>query len=121
MDAAKVPIVRREVANLVESDPELDWSSTEYVDVRDKNGTIFRLAFIKWHGSSCFLWRQDQIVCENPDEAQTAKMIRIADTLEAMVVGDDGERYTLRRTLFGRRRVQTIQPEAESLALQSAS
>jgi hypothetical protein len=121
MDAAKLPIVRREVANLVESDPELDWSTSEYVDVRDKNGTVFRLAFIKWHGTSCFLWTQDQIVCKNPDEAQTAKMIRIAKTLEAMVVGDDGERYTLRRTLFGRRRVQTIQPGPESLFLQSAS
>jgi hypothetical protein len=41
--------------------------------------------------------------------------------LDAMVVGDHGEQYTLRRTLFGRRRVHTIQPEEESLSLQSAS
>ena len=121
MDAASAPIARREVVNLVEADPELTWSTTEFVDVRDKNGTVFRLAYMKWHGSSCFLWKKDQIICQNPDEAQTAKMIRIAEVLQAIVVGDDGERYALRRTLFGRRRVHTILPEAESLSLQSAS
>jgi len=121
MDAAEFPIVRREVANLVEADPELSWSTTEYVDVRNTNGTIFRLAFIQWRGTSCFLWKQFQIVAKNPDEAQIAKMIRIAGLLDAMVVGDHGEQYTLRRTLFGRRRVHTIQPGEESLSLQSAS
>ena len=121
MHAASAPIARREVVNLVEADPELKWSTTEFVDVRHKNGTIFRLAYIKWHGSSCFLWKQDEIICKNPDEAQTAKMIRMAEALQAIVVGDDGERYTLRRTMFGRRRVQTILPQAESLSLQSAS
>ena len=121
MNAASAPIARREVVNLVEADPELKWSTTEFVDVRDKTGTIFRLAYIKWRGTSCFLWKQDQITCKNPDEAQIAKMVRIAEVLQAMVVGDDGERYTLRRTLFGRRRVQTILPAAETLSLQSAS
>jgi hypothetical protein len=121
MDAAKLPIVRREVANLVETDPELSWSTTEYVDLRQKNGTIVRLPYIKWRGTSCFLWRLDQILCRNPDDAQTAKMIRIAEKLGAIVVGDHGERYTLRRTLFGRRRVHLIQPAAETLSLQSAS
>jgi hypothetical protein len=121
MDAAKLPIARREVANLVEQDHELKWSSTEYVDLREKNGTIIRLPYIKWHGTSCFLWRLDQILCRNPDDAQIAKMVRIAEALKAVVVGDDGERYTLRRTLFGRRRVETIQPVAETFSLQSAS
>jgi len=121
MDAAKLPIVRREVANLVEADPELSWSTTEYVDLRQKNGTIVRLPYIKWRGTSCFLWRLDQILCRNPDDAQTAKMVRIAEALQAVVVGDDGERYTLRRTLFGRRRLHTIQPEPETLSLLSAS
>jgi len=91
------------------------------VDLRQKNGTIVRLPYIKWRGTSCFLWRLDQILCRNPDDAQTAKMVRIAEALQAVVVGDDGERYTLRRTLFGRRRVHTIQPVAETLSLQSAS
>jgi len=121
MDAAEFPIVRREVANLVEADPELSWSTTEFMDLRDKNGTIFRLPFIKWQGTSCFLWRLDQILCRNPDDAQTAKMIRIAEALDARVVGDHGERYTLRRTLFGRRKVLATQPEAESMSFQSAS
>jgi hypothetical protein len=121
MDAAKLPIVRREVANLVEQDPELSWSTTEYVDLREKNGTILRLPYIKWRGTACFLWRLDQILCRNADEAQTAKMIRIAEALQGVVVGDLGERYTLRRKLFWRSRVQTIQPVAETLSLQSAS
>lgn len=114
MDAAKLPIVRREVANLVEADPELSWSTSEFMDMRDANGTIFRFPYIKWQGTSCLLWRLNQILCRNPDEAQTAKMIRIAELLQARVVGDHGERYTLRRTLFGRGRVETILPEAVS-------
>jgi hypothetical protein len=39
-----------------------------------------------------------------------AKMIRMGDALNAQVIGDEGEKYVLRRKLFGRVSIQTEQP-----------
>jgi hypothetical protein len=109
-DAADSPILRNEVASLVEADPELKWSSTEYVDSVGDGGEAVRLPFIKWQGTSCFLWDRGQIICTNPNEAHMAKMIGIADLLHARVIGDDGEQYTLHRGLFGKMKIKMIKP-----------
>ena len=109
-DAADSPILKNEVASLIEADPELKWSSTEYVDTVGDDGEAVRLPFIKWQGTSCFLWDRNQIICTYPDETHMAKMIRIADALAAMVIGDDGERYTLERGLFGKVKIKTTKP-----------
>jgi hypothetical protein len=108
MEAANSPILKHEVASLVEADSELKWSSTEYVDSVGDGGEPVRLPFIKWHGTSCFLWDRDQILCKNPDETHIAKMIAMADLLKAKVVGDDGEQYTLRRGILGKKKVKAI-------------
>jgi len=110
LDAAKNPIAREEVATLIESDRDLEWSATEYVDMKDDTGTVVRFPLIAWRGRSCFCWYRDQIVCKDPDRDQTAKMIHIADALNAQVIGDEGEKYVLRRKLFGRVSIQTEQP-----------
>jgi hypothetical protein len=78
--------------------------------MQEKTGNIVRFPLINWRGISCFWWYKDQILCKNPDQAQTAKLIRIADALKARVIGDDGEKYVLKRSLFGREKVQTVQP-----------
>ena len=109
-DAADSPILKAEVASLVEADPELKWSSTEYVDSVGDDGEAVRLPFIKWQGTSCFLWDRNQIICKNPDETHMAKMIRMAGILDAKVIGDDGERYTLGRGLFGKAKIKTTKP-----------
>jgi hypothetical protein len=109
-DAADAPILKDEVASLVEADPELSWSSTEFVDSVGDGGEAVRLPFIKWLGTSCFLWDRNQILCTNADERHIAKLTQIADALNAKVVGDDGERYTLRRGLFGKPKIETTKP-----------
>ena len=107
-DAAESPILKNEVASLIEADPEMDWSSTEFVDSVGDGGEAVRLPFIKWRGTSYFLWDRNQIICKNPDEKLIAKMIKMADLLQAKVVGDDGERYTLRRSLFGKAKIEIV-------------
>jgi hypothetical protein len=109
-DAAKNPITREEVAKLIEADPDLEWSVSDYVDMKDETGAAARFPLIAWRGRSCFWWYRDQIICKDPDQDQMAKMIRMGDALKAQVIGDDGEKYVLRRKLFGRVSVQIVQP-----------
>jgi hypothetical protein len=110
LDAAKSPITREEISELIETDPELGWSSSDYVDLLERDGSTVRFPAITWMGDSSFSWEHDQILCKNPSEVQTAKLIRMANALLAIVVGDDGERYTLRRGLFGREKIETSLP-----------
>jgi hypothetical protein len=57
---------------------------------------------------SCFWWYRDQIVCSGADEAQIGKLLSIAVALSASVVGDDGEKYELRKTFFGEEKIVTV-------------
>jgi hypothetical protein len=110
LEAARSPITREEVDRLVDQDPELQWSPSDYVDMTDNAGEIVRYPLIRWRGNSCFWWYRDQIISKDPDHGQIEKLTRIAGTLKAQVIGDDGEKYVLRRGLFGRGKVKTIQP-----------
>lgn len=103
------PITREEVDRLIESDPELEWSSSDYVEMKQE-GRTSRSYMIAWKGRSCFLWYQDQITCATPDDEQTEKLVDIAEKLGANVVGDDGERYALSRSLFGKPKIRIFQP-----------
>jgi len=92
LDAAEFPITREEVEGLLQSDGELAWSASDYVDSTEA-GITTRNYMITWKGLPCFLWERDQITCASPDQQQTAKLIDIASRLNALVIGDDGERY----------------------------
>ena len=72
------------------------------MDTKKDAGETTRYDMIEWNGASCFWWYRDQIVCSGPDEAQIAKLLHIAAALHATVVGDDGEKYELRKGLFGK-------------------
>jgi len=109
LDAATNPITREDVDRLIQSDPELEWSSSDYVEMKQEGG-IGRFYLIAWNGRSCFVWSEDQITCATPDEPQVAKLIGIAERLKANVVGDDGEQYTLSRSLFGKHKIKIVQP-----------
>jgi hypothetical protein len=71
-------------------------------------GEAVRHYMIEWKGVSCFWWYRDQIVCSGADEAQIGKLLNIAAALSAQVVGDDGEKYEIRKTFLGRKRIVTI-------------
>jgi len=102
------PITKQEVDNLIAGDPELEWSTSDYVDMKDSAGATSRYYMICWRGVPCFWWYRDKIECSSPDETQQLKLTKMAKTLNAFVIGDDGERYESKRSLFGKETVTVI-------------
>src|SRR5688572_13111279 len=98
LEASRAPITRQDVDALIASDPELTWSTTDYVDMSDDAGAVTRYYMITWRGQPCFWWYRDQIQCSGPDEAQVAKRVQMSRALRARVVGDDGETYPLEQS-----------------------
>jgi hypothetical protein len=97
LEASAAPITKSDADALIASDPELAWSTTDYVDMSDDTGAVTRYWMITWHGRPCFWWYRDQIQCSGPDETQQGKLVQMARALDAYVVGDDGELYPLER------------------------
>ncbi|MEM1203459.1 MAG: hypothetical protein AAGN66_09560 [Acidobacteriota bacterium] len=93
--AADAPITKQDVAALMAADPELAWSTTDYVDMSDEAGAVTRYWMMTWRGQPCFWWYQDQVLCSDPDEAQISKLVQMSRVLRARVFGDDGEEYPL--------------------------
>jgi hypothetical protein len=93
LDASTAPITKRDVDTLIAGDPDLAWSTTDYVDMSDDAGAVTRYWMITWRGQPCFWWCRDQIQCSVPDDAQQSKLVQMARALNAFVVGDDGEIY----------------------------
>ena len=101
LDSAQNPVSRDEVDRVVMDDPELEWSTDEFVEMSDDTGIITRYNMILWKGHSAFWWYRDQILCSGPSKSQIMKLVDIAVRLAAIVVGDDGERYSVKRSRFG--------------------
>ena len=112
LESASAPITKTDVDALVAADPELAWSTTDYVDMSDDGGAVTRYWMITWCGRPCFWWYRDQIQCSSPDDAQQLKLARIARTLNAYAVGDDGEHYTIQRSFLGREKLVTHDSDA---------
>jgi hypothetical protein len=108
LDASTNPISRDEIDHLITTDPTLEWSNQDFVDMKSDAGETVRYYMIDWNGVSCFWWYRDQIVCSGADEAQIGKLLSIAVALSASVVGDDGEKYELRKTFFGKEKIVTV-------------
>jgi hypothetical protein len=111
LDASEMPISKQDVDALIRDDSELEWSKDDYVDMKDEKGVITRYFLINWKSSPCFWWYRDQIRCSNPDKAQQIKLIKIAHLLHAYAIGDDHERYEVRRNIFGREKVIIVNPD----------
>jgi|SRR4051812_8420320 hypothetical protein len=93
LDSADNPITKSQVEELVASDPELTWSTDDWVDMSNDDGEVIRYFFIIWNGEPCFWWYRDEIRCSGPSDEQLLKMTAIAAHLDANVIGDDGEAY----------------------------
>jgi|GEM_PF-1118003 hypothetical protein len=107
IDAHTNPITKSDVEMLISSDPELSWSES-YIDMRvDDEVTRFHL--IEWKGSPVFWWYQSEIIFKSPDESALIKLIEIANSLNAYVVGDDGESYRLTKDESGILSVEVFQ------------
>ncbi len=112
LEASQAPITKQDVDALIAADSELEWSTSDYVDMKDDAGAVTRYAMITWNDVSCFWWYRDQITCSNPDEAQQMKLARIARSLNAYVLGDDGERYGIRKNILGKEKIAVVDPKA---------
>lgn len=111
IDAEKNPITKPDVDALIDRDRELSWSNSDFVDLKDRQtGTVVRYFSIAWKGQPCFWWYGGGVHCKSPKEHQIAKMVTMARSLHAYVVGDDKERYELRRPLLGREKVVIVRP-----------
>ena len=87
------PIVTDEVNQLVDSDSELSWSQSDYIEMlNDKKETVRHYAIL-WNGQPKFLHVDGEIRCSNPDKKTIAKMREIAKELGAIVQGDEDEVY----------------------------
>jgi hypothetical protein len=93
LEASSAPITKEDVDALIASDPELGWSTTDYVDMGDDTGAVTRYWMITWRGQPCFWWYRDQIQCSSPDDARQLKFTQMARALNAFAVGDDGEMF----------------------------
>ena len=94
LDAANDPISKADVDALITSDPELDWSTNDYVDMADDERKVTRYFFILWRGKPCFWWYRNEVLCCGPREEQISKMLKMARQLNARVIGDEDEEYT---------------------------
>jgi hypothetical protein len=112
LESASVPITKPDVDALVASDPELEWSATDYVDMSDDAGTVTRYYMIRWRGEPCFWWYRDQIQCAGPNDEQQLKLAQIARVLKGYAVGDDGERYELHKGLLGKEKLVVVNADA---------
>jgi hypothetical protein len=110
-EASKSPITKEEVNVAIAGDPELEWAVSDYIEMADASGAIQRIPLIAWKGVSCFCWCKDQITCSGPAEQQIIKLCKLAQALNAYVVGDDGERYELRKSFLGREKLITLPVE----------
>ena len=110
-DSASQPVTKQEVDALIAADSELEWSTTDYIDMSDDKGVVTRYFLINWKDVPCFWWYRDQLQCSNPDEAQQLKFAQIARALNAHCIGDDNERYEIKKGFFGKEKLVII-PDA---------
>jgi hypothetical protein len=111
LDASKTPISKEDVDTAIANDRELGWAASDYIEIADDGGAITRYSMIAWNGVSCFYWFKDQIICSGPDEQQMVKLCNLAQALNAYVVGDDDERYELRKNFLGTKKLVTLSAE----------
>jgi hypothetical protein len=104
-DSESEPVTKEDVDKVVASDSTLSWSESDYVEMREDDGTVQRYFLINWNGEPVFWWYKSEMQCKNPIEAQLLKLIEIGKALGARVVGDDGEKYESGKTIFGKSKI----------------
>ena len=53
LEAAESPITKEEIDGLVGADSELEWSTLDYIDMRNEAGSVVRFPMIRWRGLRC--------------------------------------------------------------------
>jgi hypothetical protein len=107
VDAATAPVTRADIDAVVAADPELDWSPTDGATMQAEDGSLTFHPMITWNGESCYWWDKDKIMYKYHKEEHVRKLVELARALSAYVIGDEGERYDLRRDRFGNEQLVT--------------
>jgi hypothetical protein len=110
LDAADIPITKADVDLLISADSELSWSD-EYVDMLVED-VVTRFHLISWRGDACFWWYKNEIRFNSRESDKQIKLVKIANLLNAFVVGDDHEHYQLATNANGSFTVKVIDPDA---------
>lgn len=106
LDADTKPITKEQVDKAVESASDLEWSQTDYVLRMNKEGATTRYYAIEWKNRPCFIWLEHEITCSSPKSDDIVmRMVELANSLDAYTVGDDGEHYTIKKSLFGKKKL----------------
>jgi hypothetical protein len=108
LGASSNPITKEDIDAAISNDPELAWSTSDYPLEADGSR---RYDAITWNGAPSFWWHDNEIVCKTPDDKQIIKLVPLAQALNAYCVGDDGERYELRRSFLGKEKLVTLPAE----------
>ena len=94
LDAQRVPITNADVDTLITRDADYAWSTSDVLDIRDhETGEERRQWSLEWRGEFLAWWDRGELSSKSPDEVQALRLLRLADALGAMVVGDDDELY----------------------------
>lgn len=81
-DAEKNPILKSDVDALVKADRELSWSTTDYIQMKDKRtGDVVRYFGVIWKGQPSFWWFKSEVISSSPTDPQIAKMVTMAQSL----------------------------------------
>ena len=104
-DSSSKPVTKTDVDCIIASDNSLSWSTSDFVDMTEADGSVARYFDINWKGEPAFWWYRSEIKCKNPTDAQILKLAEMAKALGAMLLGDDGERYELGKSFFGKPKV----------------
>jgi hypothetical protein len=88
VNGASLPIEPEEWLEVVQADPDL-----ELVGSMGPH-------FVRWSGESTLVepwldWSQGSVFTKNPDQALVTKMIQLAASMSARVVGEAGEAYSI--------------------------
>lgn len=97
LERAEIPIPKAEWGTVVDADSTLSVKTTDYYDRISRELVVDRGHAVEWSLSDrqeCFWYDGGAIECKNPSIQCLAKMVELAELLEARVVGDDGETYT---------------------------
>ncbi len=108
LDSPSAPVTKADVDRIIASDDSLSWSTSDYVDMKEDDGNVIRYFFINWKGEPVFLWHRSEIMCKNPTDSQILKLAEMAKALGALLIGDDEERYELRKSFFGKPKVVIV-------------
>ena len=98
-ESSQCPIAEADWKRLLQSDPSLEVSPTDYYDRRPNDGRTERFQMVLWTAHPDrppFMLIDGAVQIKSPDDATIRKMVEMASKLGARVVGEEGEIYPLR-------------------------